>query len=425
LRDRAFATFEEQGVPTRSLENWKGTNFSALDALSIERLAGASVTQATSEFAAAMPQERPNLVFVDGRLDESASRRSDLPPGVRALTLAEAIASEPELVEGRLASLADPKLHSLVALNTAFLEDGLVLVFDSKTEATRPVRLRFIATSDGSGAASATFARLLVVSEERSAASLFLEHDSNGPAPGFTSLVAEFFSSPGSQLEFVQVQAENAERIHFTSVHARLEGDARFDSHVFSLGEGLVRSELSASVVEPGAQLTMCGLFLGREAGHIDHFTTVDHAAPHCTSDQEYRGVLGDRSKGVFRGRVIIRPGADKTATSQSNPNLLISEHATIDTKPQLEIYADDVRASHGSTIGQLDTDALFFLRARGIDLTSARRLLTGAFANAVAERIANPDLRAQVALHIDAALAKLAPEHAAESTATKKDPNR
>ncbi len=165
----------------------------------------------------------------------------------------------------------------------------------------------------------------------------------------------------------------------------------------------------------------MNGFFLGRGAGHVDHFTTVDHAAPHCTSAQDYRGVLGDRAKGVFRGRVIVRPGALKTDARQSNPNLLLSDTAAIDTRPQLEIYADDVRASHGSTIGQLDPDALFFLRARGIDEAEARILLTRAFAQSIVDAIRDPGLREDVTRRVDTALGLL---EAVPETRTTITPN-
>ena len=185
----------------------------------------------------------------------------------------------------------------------------------------------------------------------------------------------------------------------------RLDRNARFDSHVFSIGNGLSRSELEVRLAEPGAETNLRGLFIGRDRGHTDHFTTVDHAAPECTSDEEYRGVLGDHAKGVFRGRVIIRPGAQKSDTRQSNPNLLLSDHASIDTKPQLEIYADDIRASHGSTIGQLDSDALFYLQTRGIGAADARLLLTSAFAHGIVDRIVDENLRRIAASGVDAAL--------------------
>ncbi len=418
LREEAFANFLEQGVPTRRLENWKGTNFSPLDVMQFTRV-GPGETRVEPTLSPAT--DAHELVFIDGRFDAEASRRSNLPVGIRALSLAEVLDNEPELLEGKLGQLTDLKRQSLVALQTAFLEDGAVIVIDAGVRATRPLRIRFISTTanttettettestDTMNAASAAFPRLLVIAGEGSAATLFQEHLTVGDAPGFTAFVAEFHLARGATIESLQIQAEGAERIHFTSAHARLEKNARFHSHVFSLGNGLARSELDVILAEPGAESTLCGLFIGREHGHIDHFTTIDHAAEQCTSDEEYRGVLADHSQGVFRGRVIVRPDAQQTDTRQSNPNLLLSDHASIDTKPQLEIYANDIRASHGSTIGQLDPDALFFLRARGISAADARLLLTGAFAHGIVDRIADEDLRRMAGARVESALRSL-----------------
>jgi len=432
LRDEALANFIEQGIPTRRLEEWKGTNFAPLGVMDFTRVGGAAhaLGEVASQTTTSTTTAAHELVFRDGRFDAAASRRSNLPDGVRALSLAEVLETEPELVEGRLGLLADLKRQSLVALQTAFLEDGAVIVLDPGTQLSQPLRLRFVSTADNttettettkttkttetteasevSGAihgTSAAFPRLLVLAGEGSSATLLQEHLTAGVAPGFTAFVAEFFLAEGARIENVQMQSEGAERIHFSSVHVRLDRDARFDSHVFSIGNGLSRSELEVRLAEPGAETNLRGLFIGRDRGHTDHFTTVDHAAPECTSDEEYRGVLGDHAKGVFRGRVIIRPGAQKSDTRQSNPNLLLSDHASIDTKPQLEIYADDIRASHGSTIGQLDSDALFYLQTRGIGAADARLLLTSAFAHGIVDRIVDEDLRRIVARGVDTAL--------------------
>jgi len=408
LRTEALATFEELGLPTRRLEEWKGTNFAPLAAMHFARVGPGPISvEATSD--------AHELVFVDGRFDSEASRRSNLPAGIRALSLAEALDDEPELLAGKLGQLPDLKRQSLVALQTAFFEDGALIVIDEGVRTSRPLRIRFVSTAANTSdsaetttAASAAFPRLLVIAGRNSAATLLQEHVSIGAAPGFTALVAEFHLSEGAEIESVQIQSEGAERIHFASVHARLERNAQFHSHVFSLGNGLVRSELEVQLAEPGAETKLFGLYIGRDKGHIDHFTTIDHAAEQCTSDQEYRGVLADHSKGVFRGRVIVRPGAQKTDTCQSNLNLLLSDHANIDTKPQLEIYANDIRASHGSTIGQLDSDALFFLRARGISAAEARLLLTGAFAHSIVDQIADDELRQNVGAQVNSALHSL-----------------
>ncbi|HEB90588.1 MAG TPA: Fe-S cluster assembly protein SufD [Deltaproteobacteria bacterium] len=441
LREEAFARFEEQGIPSRRLEAWRGTSLARLEAMDFgrvgpDRSGRTGTAETTARTDDGTDSSTPALVFIDGRFDEAASRASgksiEWPRGLRVLTLAEAIEGEPGLLEGRLARLADPKRHPLVALQTAFLEDGAVVMIEAGTSIATPIRLRFVSTGEpaaevpveratGSGdvvdvdasrepRASARFPRLLVVAEAGSDASLWIEHVSTGTAPGFTAFISEIHLADGARVEYLETQEGDPEWIHFTSTHARLERGAHFDAHVFSLGTNLVRSELEIELAEPDAETTLCGLLLGREAGHIDHYTTVDHAAKRCRSEEEYRGILGDRSEGVFRGRVIVRPGAARTDARQSNPNILLSDHASIDTKPQLEIYADDIRASHGATIGQLDPDAVFFLRARGLGPDQARLLLTKAFANAIVLRIANESLRDEVGSRVSDTLAHFSP---------------
>jgi Fe-S cluster assembly protein SufD len=398
LRDEAMTSFEEQGFPTRRLEDWKSTNLAPLEAISFERVGTPeqSPVVVTGDGV-------PELRFVDGRLDTANTQAENLPAGVRLASFAEVRRQAPELLEGRLAGLASPKRNAMVALQTAFLDDGAVLTIDAGVEIDTPIKLCFSTSGDSTSPSSAAFPRLLVIAGERSRGTISIECEA--AAPGLTALVAEFYLAAGARFESVQIQDEYAGRVHFTSIHARLERDASFDSHVYSLSPGLIRSELEIQLAEPGAETRMRGFYLGRGDGHVDHFTTVDHAAESCTSDEEYRGVLGDRANGVFRGRVIVRPDAQKTDARQSNPNLLISEHAGVDSKPQLEIYADDVRASHGSTTGQLDPDALFFLRARGIDARAARLLLTRAFAHKIVDGIENERLRASTSTRVDLAL--------------------
>lgn len=413
LASDAFAAFQDQGIPTRRLESWKGTNLARLEAMEFARIgpgkAFDSKSISSSDPNANAPSEgAADLVFVDGRLLTASASRADLPAGVRVLSLLEAATEDSGIPEALLGQLPDLKKESLAALQTGLFEDAAIVHLAPRAVATRPIRIRSVSTADAPGAPSATFPRLLVVAERESAATILFESVSHGAAPGLTAFVAEFQLAAGARIESVQIQGEGAERIHFTSTHARLEADAHFDSHVFSLGDGLVRSELSVTLAAPGAETRMRGFFLGRNHAHVDHFTTVDHAAGHCSSDEEYRGVLDDDSKGVFRGLVIVRPGAQKTNARQSNPNLLLSNRASIDTKPQLEIYADDIRASHGSTIGQLDADALFFLRARGIDEAVARLVLTRGFANSIVEGISDLAARRSVAERVEDALASL-----------------
>jgi Fe-S cluster assembly protein SufD len=385
-REEARRAFLEAGLPTRRLEAWKSTNLAPLAAL---------------EFARIAPTGAATL---------AASLAATLPAGVRVRSLSEVLRTEPERIAGRLGSLADPKQSALVALQTACLEDGVVVELAADARFEEPIRIRSHSSPDVYERPSASFPRLLVLAGANSEATIVEEFSSEKSAPGFTNHVAELLLAAGARIELVQIQAEPAPRIHFSSVHAELDRDARFDSRIVSLADGLLRSELDVRLTAPGAETAMDGFFLGRGRGHVDHFTTVDHAAPHCTSAQEYRGVLGDQAKGIFRGRVIVRPGAQKTDARQSNPNLLLSSTASVDTRPQLEIYADDVRASHGSTIGQLDADALFFLRARGIAEAEARVLLTRAFASAFVDAIRDPGVRGEVARRVDEALIRLEP---------------
>ena len=412
LRDRALAAFREQGIPTRSLEDWKGTSLAALEKIEFARVGAVEPGPVVMAGGGA-----PLLRFLDGRLVNANAEASRLPSGARWLSLAEARRQAPELLEGRLGGLADPKRHALVALQTACLDDGAVLAIEPGVRLETPIHLRFETSADGT--AAACFPRLLLQAGEGSQALIFVEHvsvpagagsgDGSGSAArGLTAFVAELALGRGSRIEAVQLQDEEPSRIHFTSTHARLERDACLESRVFTTSTGLVRSELEVVLAEPGSESRMRGFYLGRDRAHVDHFTTVDHAVERCTSDEEYRGVLGDHSEGVFRGRVIVRPDAQKTDARQSNPNLLVSDRAKADSKPQLEIYADDVRASHGSTIGQLDPEALFFLRARGIGAAEARLLLTRAFAHAIVDGIESEAIRAHVAERVDGALAEL-----------------
>jgi len=406
MRADGFAAFEAQGLPTRRDERWKGTNVSKIADLAFERV-GAS-DDADNAFAKdpRVAAFEPDLLFVDGRMVQASAGRADLPEGIRILSLAEASAKIPDVVAAELGAVADPKADPFVALNGALFEDAAVVVFAPKARPARPLRILSVASA--SNAASAHFSRLLFVAGASSQGLVAFGSMSEGDGPGFTSLVSEFRLEADAKIASVELQTEAADRVHLSQTFAALESDANFASTVVSLSEGLVRSEISVTMQAEGGSTLMNGFFLGRGDAHHDHFTTVDHAAPHCTSDEEYRGVLADDSEGVFRGRVIVRPDAQKTDARQSNPNLLLSEGASIDTKPQLEIYADDVKASHGSTIGQLDDDALFFLRARGIDEEAARLLLTRAFAQKIVDGIFEPGIRALVSECVDDALARL-----------------
>ncbi len=401
LQAEAFATFEAHGIPSHRLERWKGTPLGRLEEMTFDGPASDSaadlVLDGESWLASPRARKEPDSLATSG---------------IRVLTLVEATTAMPAIVEQHLATLADPKSEALVALQTALFDDVAVVHVAEGAAATRPIRLRIPTPRADRRGVHARFPRVLVVAERNARATVVLENEGRATSSGFTALVSECHLAEGAHVELAEIQHAGEGHVHFTSTHARVARNARFDSHVFTLGRGLVRSELAIVLAEPEAQTRMRGFFLGRDESHVDHFTTVDHAAERCTSDEEYRGVLGGASKGVFRGRVIVRPDAQKTDARQSNPNLLLSEDATVDSKPQLEIYADDVKASHGATIGQLDPEALFFLRARGIEERVARLVLTRAFASRVVEDLpGDEELRRDVTNRIEEALGDL--EHA------------
>jgi Fe-S cluster assembly protein SufD len=245
------------------------------------------------------------------------------------------------------------------------------------------------------------------VSAERGSRSVVvLDHVSVAEnATGLTNSVIEVFVEAGARLDLVLMQREGQGLFHVSSIHTRQDRDSHLTTHTLTVGGGLVRNQLTSRLLEEGASVRLQGLFASTGSQHVDNQTLVEHAAPHCSSRQLYKGVLGGRSRGVFRGRVVVSPGAQKTDAEQSSRNLLLTDHAEIDTKPQLEIYADDVKCSHGSSIGQLDTEALFYLRARGLAEKRARALLTEGFVREIVAGLPGPDLVARGSSYVDAIL--------------------
>jgi Fe-S cluster assembly protein SufD len=277
-----------------------------------------------------------------------------------------------------LGDLLDLKQHPLAALATALVDGGLVVHSAANAEVA-PISLSLAAPA--SERALLSLPRLRIEAARGSRIAIVLDHISAGRGTHFTNTVIEIDVAANAHVELTLLQRENDDALHFSNTAVRLARDARFTSRVVSLGGRLTRNDLSVVLAGEGAECTLDGLYLGSGERLVDNHSLVDHAVPHCTSKQLYKGVLGDSSRGVFRGRVIVRPGAQKTNAAQSNPNLLLADGAEIDTKPQLEIYADDVKCSHGSAIGRLDENALFYLRSRGLGEREARALLTHGFA--------------------------------------------
>jgi len=387
LRTAAAGHFAENGFPHGKLEEWRYTSVKPLVEHEFVPATpgGTDVDRAALE-ALSFPVYACSLyVFVDGFFAPELSAPKALSGAIRA----ESLAASP--AEG-LGALVDTKLHPLAALNTACFRDGGHLVIPPNVRLAQPIHVVFLTTGSET-AASTSFPRLSLDAGDGSHARVIVDHVSLGTGPHWTNSVAEASLGANAELEVVIVQREKREVAHSSLVAARLGRDARLSAHTLTLGGAWVRNDLSVRLEEPGAECHLNGLFLGTGDRIVDNHSTVDHAVSHCSSHQLYKGVLDDRSRGVFRGRVIVRPDAQKTDAQQSNPNLLLGDGAEIDTKPQLEIHADDVKCSHGSTIGRLDEDALFYLRARGLGEAAARRLLTRAFAGEILDRIGEPAL--------------------------------
>ena len=381
LRRDAAGCFAELGLPDRKLEEWRYTNVTALAKPDFEMAEPgiAGVTRAAIE-AVATPVFACGLyVLVDGRFAPELSSPLALSDGVRVESLAQLRREAPERLEPWLASLALPKEHPFAALNTAFLDDGAVLRVPRGVDVETPVHVVFVSTAGAPP--RVRHPRVLVVAEPGSRVRLIQDHVSLAEDAGFTNAVSEVRVEENASVDLVLLQREGAGGFHVANVSARVERDARFSSHTLAFGGRLLRNDLAVLLADQGADCTLNGLFIGAGRQVIDNHTLVDHAMPHGTSRELYKGILGGQARGVFRGRVIVRPDAQKTNAQQSNPNLLLGEGAEIDTKPQLEIHADDVRCSHGSSIGQLDETALFYLRSRGIPEAEARDLLIRGFA--------------------------------------------
>jgi Fe-S cluster assembly protein SufD len=391
-REEAIAAFAASGLPHTKREEWRYTNVSAIGKARFE-LAGPperTVEREDLESHAFPVFACSVFVFVNGRFAPHLSTQTVLPGGARVESLAalrESGADAPE----PFAALVDPKPHPFAALNTAFCEDGAVIRLPRGGDAGPPIHLVFV--SAPGAAPGVIHPRVLVHAEAGSRACLIQDHVTVGNAPGFTNAVTEVQVGENARLDLVLLQREPDHRFHVSNLAARVARAAGLSCHTLSLGGAIVRNDASVLLADEGAECRLDGLFVGSGSQLLDNHTLVDHAVPHCRSDERYKGILGGDARGVFRGRVVVRPDAQKTEATQTNQNLLLGAQAEIDTKPQLEIYADDVKCSHGSTIGQLDEDALFYLRARGIGEASARDILTRAFGVEILDALPVPAL--------------------------------
>lgn len=397
VRKRAILSFQETGFPTPRDEEWKYTNVAPLARIDFQPAQPAgdrSLEKNLERFRFANLQCR-RLVFVNGFHAPELSSQESPPAGLRVGSLASAISENPHFLQAHLARYATFQEHAFNALNTAFIQDGAFIHVPKGCIVQEPIHLLFLSSVDSQPTVS--HPRNLIVTEENTQLTVIEHYLSRRDGVHFTNPVTELVVGENAVVEHYKLQQENEDTFHVATLQFYQGGSSSLASHSITLGGNLVRNNLNAVLDGEGADCVLNGLYLLGGEQHVDNHTGIEHAKAHCTSRELYKGVLDGRARGVFHGRILVRPGAQKTDSKQTNKNLLLSNQALINTKPQLEIYADDVKCTHGATIGQLDNDAIFYLRSRGIGAEVARSLLIYAFAGEIVNRIKVEALRSQL----------------------------
>ena len=419
-RRAALDRFVDLGFPTTRFEEWKHTSVEPIARVAFQpapRTTAASAVAALKS-SCCFDLDCSRLVFVNGHFSPEFSSLAGLPKGIRARSLAEALASGTPELEQHLARYADFQDHAFVALNTAFFEDGAFVEIPKGLVVEKPIYLLFVSTAPNGNQPMVSFPRTLILAGRESQASFIEGYIGLDDAPSFrglggglplasgqmsqggpgrvyfTNAVTEIVAGENAVVEYGKFQQEGGAAFHVATTQVRQERASTVSTRTFTFGGALAREDLNVVLAGEGASANLNGLYITLDRQHVDHHTTIDHAQPHCDSRELYKGVLEDRSSAVFNGRVIVRKDAQKTDSKQSNKNLLLSEESVVNTKPQLEIFADDVRCTHGATIGQVDQEAIFYLRSRGIGRDEARSLLTFAFANEIIERVKHGPMR-------------------------------
>ena len=412
LRVEAWERFLSLGFPSTRDEEWRFTSVAPIAEGDFALALPASAVlpeSAVAPFRLAVTLAA-ELVFVDGRYAPALSRRGALPNGTRVESLAASLAMDGYELEPYLGHVAPFQRQPFVALNTAFLDEGACIRLPAGTILEAPIHLLFVSTGSQSGRPVMTHPRVLVVLGGNSQASVVETHAGHAGARYLTNAITEVVLGENAVLDHSKLQYESDEAYHVGAMYLEAQRSAVCTSNSISMGGALVRNEIVVSLDGEGVECTLNGLYLADAARLVDHHTTIDHARPHCGSREVYKGILADHARGVFNGKIIVRPDAQKTDARQTNRALLLSEDALINTKPQLEIFANDVKCTHGATIGQLDDDARFYLRSRGLSDEEAHRMLVHAFAADVLNRLPLAAVRASVEERLQRQLARAWP---------------
>ena len=418
LRQSGFDRFNETGFPTTHDEDWRFTNISTIVQTNFQlNGAGNRVPTSRQIETFGIVGAACQLVFVDGRFSSALSTLAKLPEGVTVSSLAAAIAERPDAVEPYLGKYLNIRRDAFSALNTAFIEDGAFIHIGKGGVLEAPVHLLFVSTAHD--APSMIHPRNLIVAEEGSQATVIEEYVSLGGAPALCNTATELIAGDNAVVSHYMIEREDMQAFNISTLRIEQGRSANISSHSVLIGGALVRNNVHPVLAGEGGECLINGLFIGTGRQHLDNYMLVEHAKAHCGSRQFYNGILDGKSHGVFHGRIVVHKDAQKTDAKQTNRNLLLSDQAQIDTKPQLEIYADDVKCTHGATIGQMEENALFYLRSRGIDEVSARRLLLMAFASECLDRMQEGPARTHVEKLIHAHLVYIAQSSAGFARAT------
>jgi len=408
LRERAFAQFCGTGFPTTHVEDWRFTNVAPIAQTAFQRAQqGPQNVSLRDVEAFGLARAACRLVFVNGRFAAALSSNGHLPSALQAGPLAEKIIGDGPSLEPHLGRYLNIGRDPFCALNTALFEDGAYVQIRQGGVIEEPIHLLFVSTAEGAPAMN--HPRNLIVAGANAQATFIEEYVSLNGAALFCNSATELVAGDGAVISHYRIERENTHAFDISTLRIQQGRSASVMSHSLLMGGGLVRNNVHPVLAGEGGECIINGLFMGSGRQHLDNYMLVEHVSPHCGSRQFYNGILDGHSHGVFHGRIIVHKDAQKTDAKQTNRNLLLSDHAQIDTKPQLEIYADDVKCTHGATIGQMEESALFYLRSRGIDEGSARRILLLAFANECLDRMKEPVARAHVEKLIHRRLQQLA----------------
>jgi Fe-S cluster assembly protein SufD len=401
LRTDSFAAFTALGWPAPRHEEWKYTNLAPLvKAFSAGGFSCRADVAGKSALAAHVYEEtaQSRIVFVNGQFRADLSDLSALPAGVVVTDLgaaAQETHAQAALARERLARGADYQEAAFTALNTALWASGALVYAPQGVEVAAPLQVLFLADPQDERAFSNT--RLLVVAAARSKLTLVESYSATHDCNYWTNGVTEIFVGDGANVEHYKIQRESADAFHIHTTHTELGRDSRYDATNINLGGAISRHDIGIKFTAPGAEAWADGLYLMGDAQHTDTHSRIDHSVAHCASRQSYKGILDGKARAVFNGKVFVHEQANGTDAQQSNKNLLLSNTARVDTKPQLEIYNDDVKCAHGATVGQMEEEELFYLLSRGLHEGLARNLLTYGFAEEIINKIAIPSVKAQL----------------------------